>query len=137
MTLETSDERFPLSVFEVLNTTVHPCSDDKRFTAIVNVKRTLLELQTDVHKKTALKVISKWNPIYAPQMNYQEQGKELFRQEFETPIRIVKEEKLIIGADMDARVGKRIDGYEEVHGGYVIGIIKEDREYTFRDGSEF
>ncbi|XP_064078508.1 uncharacterized protein LOC135195936 [Macrobrachium nipponense] len=46
-------------------------------------------------------------------MGYQEQEKELFRQEFEAAIRKVKEEeKLIIAADLNGREGKRGDGYE-------------------------
>ncbi|XP_066986829.1 craniofacial development protein 2-like [Macrobrachium rosenbergii] len=66
------------------------------------------------------------------------QEKELFRQEFEDAISTVREEeKLIIGADMNGRVGKRRDGYEEVHRGHGFGIRNEDVDYILAMAESF
>ncbi|XP_064111424.1 uncharacterized protein LOC135218912 [Macrobrachium nipponense] len=71
-------------------------------------------------------------------MGCQEQEKELFRQEFESDIRTVKEEeKLIIGAVMNGRVGKRRDGYEEVQRGHGFGIRNEDGDYLLEMAQSF
>ncbi|XP_066971908.1 craniofacial development protein 2-like [Macrobrachium rosenbergii] len=72
---------------------------------------------------------------YAPQVGCQEQEKELFGQEFEAVIR--EEERLIIGADMNGRVGKRRDGYKEVHGGHGFGIRSEDGDYILETAQSF
>ena len=46
--------------------------------------------------------------VNSSQMSCQEQEKEVFMREFEATIRTVKEEeKLIIGADTNGRVGKK------------------------------
>ncbi|XP_064078491.1 uncharacterized protein LOC135195917 [Macrobrachium nipponense] len=69
-------------------------------------------------------------------MGCQEQEKELFRQEFEAAMRTVKEE-LIIGADMNGRVGKRRDGYEEVQGSHGFEIRNEDGDYLLEMAQSF
>ena len=75
---------------------------------------------------------------YAPQMNYQDQVKEAFRQELEEALRSIKEEdKLILGADMNGRVGRRRDQYEDVHGGHAFGIRNEDGEYVLEMAQSF
>ena len=64
---------------------------------------------------------------YAPQMGYQEEEKVVFREELEATVRVVKEEdKVILGADMNGRVGRIRDGYEEVNGGHGFGIRNDD-----------
>ncbi|XP_064122692.1 uncharacterized protein LOC135226941 [Macrobrachium nipponense] len=71
-------------------------------------------------------------------MGFQEQEKELFRQEFEVVIRTVKEEeKLKVGAVMNGRVEKRRDGYEEGHGGHGFGIRNEDGDYLLEMAQSF
>ena len=63
---------------------------------------------------------------YSPQMGCNEEEKDLFREKLEAVIRTVKDgERIIIGADMNGRVGMRRDGYEEVHGGHVMDLVKE------------
>ncbi|XP_068219195.1 uncharacterized protein [Palaemon carinicauda] len=67
-----------------------------------------------------------------------EQEKLLFRQDFESTIRTVKEEqKLIIGADMYGRVEKRNDGYKDVHGGHGFGTRNEDGAYVLEMAQSF
>ncbi|XP_064117685.1 uncharacterized protein LOC135223110 [Macrobrachium nipponense] len=70
-------------------------------------------------------------------MECQEQEKELFSQEFEAAIKTVKEEKLLIGADMNGRVGKRRDGYQEVHGGHGFAIRNGDGDYLIEMAQSF
>ena len=64
--------------------------------------------------------------------------KNVFRQKLEAIVRTVKEdEKLIMGVDMNYRVEKRRNGYEEVHGGHRYGIRKEDRKYILEMAYSF
>ncbi|XP_064100811.1 uncharacterized protein LOC135211431 [Macrobrachium nipponense] len=71
-------------------------------------------------------------------MRHQEQEKELFRQEFEAAIRTVNEDETqMIGADMNGRVGKIRDGYEEVHRGYGFGIRNKDGHYLLEMAQSF
>ena len=103
---------------------------------VIEVKRVndrLLRIPIIVGDKI-VQVIS----AYAPQMGCEEQEKEAFRNVFETAIRTVKEEeKLIIGADLNGRVGRRRDGYEEVHGGHGFGVRNEDGEYILEMAHSF
>ncbi|XP_064103331.1 uncharacterized protein LOC135213280 [Macrobrachium nipponense] len=48
-----------------------------------------------------------------------------------------EEEKLIIGADKNGRVGKRRDGYEEVHGDHGFGIRNEDGDHLLKMAQSF
>ena len=57
--------------------------------------------------------------VYAPQNGKSEEEKERFWQEMEGVVSSMKRgEKLIIGGDFNAHVGRKADGYEGVHGGY-------------------
>ncbi|XP_068238610.1 uncharacterized protein [Palaemon carinicauda] len=63
---------------------------------------------------------------------------ELSRQQFEASNRTVKEEeKLIIGPDMNGRMGKRSDGYEVIPGGHGFGIRNEDVKYVLEMTQSF
>ncbi|XP_068216637.1 uncharacterized protein [Palaemon carinicauda] len=60
------------------------------------------------------------------------------RLEFEATIRTVKdEEKLIIGADMNGRVAKTGDGYQEVLGDHRLRTRNEDGEYVLEMAHRF
>ena len=103
---------------------------------VIEVKRVndrILRLSITIENRV-LHIIS----AYAPQMGCPDAEKEAFREELEASIRIVKEEeKLIIGADMNGRVGKIRDGYEDVHGGHGFGVRNEDGGYVLEMAQSF
>ena len=100
---------------------------------VVRVNNRLLKISIIVGDKV-VHIIS----AYAPQMGCQDQEKEAFRHELEEVMRTVKEnDRLILGADMNGRVGKRRDGYEEVHGGHGFGVRNEDGEYVLEMAQSF
>ena len=75
---------------------------------------------------------------YSPQMGCSDEEKELFRERLEALIRTVKDgERIILGADMNGRVGMRRDGYEEVHGGHGFGVRNADGEYVLEMAESF
>lgn len=102
---------------------------------VVEVKRandTLLKIPIIIGDKV-VNIIS----AYAPQMGAKSKGKN-YLDKFEDAIRTVREEeKLIIGADMNGMVGKRRDGYQEVHGGRGFGIRNEDGDYILEMAKSF
>ena len=78
---------------------------------VIRVNDRILRIPITIGDKV-LHIIS----AYAPQMGCQEEEKVVFREELEATVRMVKEEdKVILGADMNGRIGKIRDGYEEVH----------------------
>ncbi|XP_064098164.1 uncharacterized protein LOC135209400 [Macrobrachium nipponense] len=88
-------------------------------------------------KEVSERVEDKSKYVERRRMGCKEEEKELFRQEFEAAFRTVKEEKLVIGADMNGSVGERGDGYEEVHGGHGSGIRNEDGDYLLQMAQSF
>lgn len=55
---------------------------------------------------------------YAPQIGCTENKKEAFREELWEVMRgVAGEEMVVLGADMNGRVGEETDGYENEHGG--------------------
>ncbi|KAG1681440.1 Craniofacial development protein 2 [Nymphon striatum] len=70
-----------------------------------------------------------WNVLsaYAPQAGHSEAVKEEFMTEWEGMIANVPEsEKLIVAGDMNAHIGKEVDGWDGVHGGF--GFSEKNRE---------
>ena len=76
-------------------------------------------------KNNTLSVIS----TYAPQTGRPQSETETFLENLECLVqRIGQEERIVIGADMNAHVGEDALGYEDVHGGNGYGERNEEGE---------
>ena len=73
--------------------------------------------------KAVVNVVS----AYAPQMGCTDDEKEKFWESLENKLQsIPSEERIIMGADLNGRVGRSRNNYERVHGGYGYGECNEE-----------